>query len=136
MAARFRFYVPDGAFRDYPRLALIVTYMIEEYCEWGEMGVFQSDPDSVRIEGEIKPTRRKDLFRFIQFFNELGYNVPTFVNVSSPQEYEERRSSHAMSVAVRLVPEVAHLLSGEQGTVPHIEPEPERPDEPGSDHPL
>lgn len=134
MASTFTLYVPGAVFRDYPRVSRLVTYMIEQWCEEGAITALADD--EVRIVGVVKPGQKPKVFRVIRLLNELGYNKPTFVNVRSPQEYVERLASHAESVATLIAPEVAPLLSDDDGTLPLNEGEQPRLDESGSDHQL
>lgn len=127
MASTFSVVVPAGVFRDYPEVSRVVAYMLENYCEEGVVSAL--DADDVRITGTVFPGQKPRVFQFIRFLNELGYNKPTFVNVRSQQEYEERLSGHAVSVAVRIVPEVSHLLSRTDGTQSPLGEAPPTPDE-------
>lgn len=125
MASKFSVYVPNAVFRDYPEVSRVVTYMIEEWCEAGSLST--TPGDELLVLGWVKPGMKPKVFKVIRFLNELGYNKPTFVNVRSPQEYVERLAEHAKSVAVRIAPEVAPLLSDAADTRPQNGEEPPRP---------
>jgi hypothetical protein len=116
MASKFSVHVPGAVFRDYPEVSRVVTYMIEEWCDEGAITAIAHD--DVHIMGMVRSGNKPKVFKVIRLLNELGYNKPTFVNVRSPQEYAERLAGHAKSVAVRIAPEVAPLLSGDAGTHP------------------
>ena len=129
MASKFSVYVPGAVFRDYPEVSRVVTYMIEQWCDEG--AIIAMADDDTHIVGMVKSGNKPKVFKVIRLLNELGYNKPTFVNVRSPQEYAERLAGHAKSVAVRIAPEVAPLLSDAADTRPQNGEEPPRPGESG-----